>query len=100
MSMYLDERKPLVLKRNHSPRKRHAGEVFGPYELIKQAAEGPNADWTFWKARCLVCGEIVTVNIRQTSNLVKQKGCKYCRGQKPEAPSVLSTEGASTHPTK
>jgi hypothetical protein len=98
--MYLDERKPLIMSRNRSPRKRHAGEVFGPYELIKPAAEGPNADWNFWKAKCIVCGEIVTVSVRQTSNFLRQKGCKHCRGKKPEAPSVLSTEGASTSSTE
>jgi len=48
MSMSTDERKPLILKRNYDPRKRHKGEVFGPYELIKIAGEGPNADWSFW----------------------------------------------------
>jgi hypothetical protein len=98
--MSTDERKPLILKRNYDPRKRHKGEVFGPYELIKIAGEGPNADWSFWKALCLVCGAIVTVSVRQTNNLVKQKGCKCCRGKRPTAPSVLNTEGAMIQPTE
>lgn len=81
--MYLDERKPLVLKRNQSLRKRHVGEVLGHFELIKQAAEGPNAVWYFWKARCLVCGAIVTVSVQHAINLRKKKGCDHCKGKKP-----------------
>lgn len=100
MSMYLDGPRPFTLKRGGDHRKHYSGEIIGPYELVKLAGEGPNAAWNFWKARCLVCDLILTINTRQVSNLIKHKSCKHCRGKKPEAPSVPGTEGASIQPTE
>jgi hypothetical protein len=100
MSMYLDDGPRPLGPRNTSPRKRYSGEVLGPYKLIKLAGEGPNAIWNFWKALCLVCGFIDTINVRGSGKILKQKGCKNCRGKKPEAPSISSTEGASSQPTE
>jgi hypothetical protein len=80
-SMYLDEKKPY---KPFPPRivcKRHAGEIVGIYQLIKIAGEGPNASRAYWKALCLKCGEIITINVSRMDNLKKSKGCSYCKGK-------------------
>jgi hypothetical protein len=56
-------------------------EIVGPYKLIKIAGEGPNASSSYWKALCLKCGEIVTVNVSRMDNLRTLKGCNICKGK-------------------
>lgn len=60
-------------------RKRYAGEEIGNYRLIKIAGEGRFADSDYWKAECIVCGEIVTINVTRISSLKKSKNCAVCK---------------------
>lgn len=86
MSMYLDDQRPIVYRSIAGvPKKRYSGETLGPYKLLKVAGEGPNADVTYWKAECLVCNAIVTVCTKRVATLIKQKGCKCCKGVMVEA---------------
>ena len=80
-SMYLDEKRPYKPLPPNIIRKRFAGEIIGPYELIKLAGEGPHASSKYWKARCLKCNEVVTINVTRMDSLRKAKGCVNCKGQ-------------------
>lgn len=92
MSMYLDDRSTFAYKRTAGvPKKRYSGEVIGPYKLLRIAGEGANADVTYWKAECSVCGLVVTIRVQNVARLSKQKGCKGCKGVKVETQASTST---------
>ena len=93
MSMYLEDRRTFTYKSTAGiSRKRFAGEIIGPYKLIRIAGEGPNADATYWKAQCLVCGSIVTIHVQRVATLIKQKGCKGCKGVRVETQPSTSSD--------
>ncbi len=80
-SMYLQETKPFQLRPSKIIRKRYVGETIGIYELIRLAGEGPHADSDWWKARCLKCNQVVTINVTRMSNLRKSSWCVNCKGK-------------------
>jgi hypothetical protein len=92
MSMYLDGEKPFELRKSNPIKKRHSGEIIGPYKLIKLAGEGPNADSAYWIAECTQCGDILTIDVRRVTNLRALKNCKKCRPTKRRSSTPTSLD--------